>query len=41
MKPCPCGSYIDLEKECVCLLHLDGLELLEKISHPLLDRIDI
>jgi len=40
MNPCPCGYYNHPEKECVCapgIVH----KYLNKISGPLLDRIDI
>lgn len=40
MNPCPCGYYNHPEKECVCA---GGVvqKYLNKISGPLLDRIDI
>ena len=40
MNPCPCGYYNHPEKECVCT---GGVvqKYLNKISGPLLDRIDI
>jgi len=40
MNPCPCGYYNHPEKECMCapgIVH----KYLNKISGPLLDRIDI
>lgn len=40
MNPCPCGYYGDLENQCTCndrQIH----NYLNKISGPLLDRIDI
>lgn len=40
MNPCPCGFYNHPEKECVCTPGLVQ-KYLNKISGPLLDRIDI
>lgn len=40
MNPCPCGQYNHPEKECVCAPGMVG-KYLNKISGPLLDRIDI
>ncbi len=40
MNPCPCGFYNHPEKQCVCKPG-DVLRYLNKISGPLLDRIDI
>jgi magnesium chelatase family protein len=40
MNPCPCGFYNHPEKECVCG-SLTVQKYLNKISGPLLDRIDI
>lgn len=40
MNPCPCGYYNHPEKECVC--GVGGVQkYLNKVSGPLLDRIDI
>ncbi|MGR8948450.1 MAG: YifB family Mg chelatase-like AAA ATPase [Gammaproteobacteria bacterium] len=40
MNPCPCGNYGDAYSECVC--RIDQIErYLQKISGPLLDRIDL
>jgi magnesium chelatase family protein len=40
MNPCPCGYYNHPEKECVCGPGIVQ-KYLNKISGPLLDRIDI
>ena len=40
MNPCPCGYYNHPEKECICPQGA-VLKYLNKISGPLLDRIDI
>jgi magnesium chelatase family protein len=40
MNPCPCGYYNHPEKDCVCAPGIVQ-KYLNKISGPLLDRIDI
>ena len=40
MNPCPCGFYGSGEKECICTPQVIS-RYMEKISGPLLDRIDI
>src|SRR6185295_10951862 len=40
MNPCPCGNYNHPEKQCVCAPGVVQ-KYLNKISGPLLDRIDI
>jgi magnesium chelatase family protein len=40
MNPCPCGYYNHPEKECVCGAG-NVQKYLNKVSGPLLDRIDI
>jgi len=40
MNPCPCGYYNHPEKECTCR-NGDVRKYLNKISGPLLDRIDL
>lgn len=40
LNPCPCGYYGDKKKSCIC--HSNQItKYLEKLSGPLLDRIDI
>lgn len=38
--PCPCGYYMDKKKACQCS-QLQVQKYLEKLSGPLLDRVDI
>ena len=40
MNPCPCGYYNHPQKECMCATSLVQ-KYLQKISGPLLDRIDL
>lgn len=40
MNPCPCGYYNHPSKECICSAG-SALKYLNRISGPLLDRIDI
>ncbi|MDH7567988.1 MAG: YifB family Mg chelatase-like AAA ATPase [Armatimonadota bacterium] len=40
MNPCPCGFYQDPARQCTCSPHLIQ-RYLQRISGPLLDRIDI
>ena len=40
MNPCPCGYYQDPHHECSCSMQ-QIKKYLGKISHPLLDRIDL
>lgn len=40
MNPCPCGYYNHPEKDCVCGPGVVQ-KYLNKVSGPLLDRIDI
>ncbi len=40
MNPCPCGFYGDSQKECSCT-NYQRQRYLQKISGPLLDRIDL
>lgn len=40
MNPCPCGYYQDPNHECSCSMQ-QIQKYLGKISHPLLDRIDL
>lgn len=40
MNPCPCGYFGDLRRECSCT-PLEVQKHLNKVSGPLLDRIDI
>lgn len=40
LNPCPCGFYMDKKKSCTCSAQQIS-KYLEKLSGPLLDRIDI
>lgn len=40
MNPCPCGYYLDSKHECTCT-PTQVERYLAKVSHPLLDRIDL
>lgn len=40
MNPCPCGYYMDPNKECTCSQSQIN-RYLSKLSNPILDRIDI
>ena len=40
MNPCPCGYYGDEKHECKCSL-MEIQRYIGKISHPILDRIDL
>lgn len=40
LNPCPCGYYGDKKKACICFANQIN-KYLEKLSGPLLDRIDI
>ena len=40
MNPCPCGYYMDKNHECICTENQIS-RYLNKVSGPLLDRIDI
>jgi magnesium chelatase family protein len=40
MNPCPCGYYGDASRECRCTAGIIQ-RYLDKISGPLLDRIDL
>ncbi len=40
LNPCPCGFYCDKKKKCTCSSLQIG-KYLEKLSGPLLDRIDL
>lgn len=38
--PCPCGFYLDPEKNCTCTAH-EVNQYQKKISGPIMDRIDL
>lgn len=38
--PCPCGFYMDTEKQCICS-HVQIEKYQKRVSGPILDRIDI
>lgn len=40
LNPCPCGFYCDKKKKCTCSSQQIG-KYLEKLSGPLLDRVDL